>query len=88
MSIVFAYHSPDPENFKQIGQGALAGRTEVEHLSGGNDYMAAKGAERLELPPGRYIAIQESADRSDVVIGWSWIIEVEAPKQSIARVVK
>lgn len=88
MSIVFAYHSPDPANFKPIGDGACVGRTEVQSMSGENNRMATAGAEQLELPPGRYIAVQEDSDRPDVIIGWSWIIEVEPPHEGIARVVK
>lgn len=88
MSIVFAYHSPDPKNFKSIGSGACIGRTEVKSMSGGNDYMATMGAKKLNLPPGRYIAVQESSDYADVIIGWSWIIEVEPPREGIARIIK
>lgn len=88
MSVVFAYHSTKPSDFKDIGGGACVGREEVPY-TGNLEHMAAEGAIRLDLEPGTYIAVQEASNPSNnVVIGWSWIVEVTVPVAKQARVVK
>lgn len=87
--IVFSYHSADPAKFDRgENEGACVGRAEVSHASAGTGYMATVGAKQLGLPPGRYIAVQQASDRRGVVIGWSWIIDVEPPRESIVRIVE
>lgn len=87
MEASFAYHSPRPSDYRDIGTGACVGRTQVSH-TGNLEHMAGDGAIKLELEPGIYIAVLEGSNSTGDVIGWSWIIEVTAPKSRTARVVK
>ena len=87
MQAAFAYHSPRASDYTDIGTGACVGRTEVSH-TGNLEHMAGDGAIALELEPGRYIAVLEGSNSAGDVVGWSWIIEVTAPKSRTAKVVK
>lgn len=91
MSVIFEYHSTSTADFKDIGGGAKVGSQEIDY-TGNLEHMAAEGAIRLDLEPGRYIAIQ-AATKGDnaghqIVVGWSWIVDVTTPVAKQAKVVK